>query len=209
MAIKIILYEDNFSLRESLSELLAEQSDFELLGAYEHCLNIITQIQSLQPDIILMDIGLPGMSGIEAAAIARRLMPAVEILILTVFEDDEKVFDALTAGASGYLLKKTNPEKLIDAIRDIHLGGVAMSPGIARKVLGYFAQKQQRAMQLEKLSAREQEILQELANGNSQKMIAHELGISLETVKTHIKRIYEKLQVHSLAEAVAKVFLNK
>ncbi|MBP8240618.1 MAG: response regulator transcription factor, partial [Saprospiraceae bacterium] len=135
--------------------------------------------------------------------------PAVEILILTVFEDDEKVFDALTAGASGYLLKKTNPEKLIDAIRDIHLGGVAMSPGIARKVLGYFAQKQQRAMQLEKLSAREQEILQELANGNSQKMIAHELGISLETVKTHIKRIYEKLQVHSLAEAVAKVFLNK
>ena len=208
MAIKIILYEDNTALRESLAELLVEQSDFELLGAFGDCLRVVSQLQSLRPDVILMDIGLPGISGIEAAAIARRLIPAVEIIILTVFEDDDKVFDALSAGASGYLLKKTTPEKLIDAIRDIQLGGVAMSPGIARKVLGYFAQKQQRALELERLSPREKEILQHLTNGDSQKMIAYDLGISLETVKTHIKRIYEKLQVHSLAEAIAKVFLN-
>jgi len=173
-----------------------------------NCLQVVSQLQSLHPDVILMDIGLPGISGIEAAAIARRLIPTVEIIILTVFEDDDKVFDALSAGASGYLLKKTTPEKLIAAIRDIQQGGVAMSPGIARKVLGYFAQKQQRALELERLSTREKEILQHLANGDSQKMIAHNLGISLETVKTHIKRIYEKLQVHSLAEAVAKVFLK-
>ncbi len=208
MAIKIILYEDNAALRQSLAELLVEQIDFELLGAFGDCLQVVSQLQSLRPDVILMDIGLPGISGIEAAAIARRLIPAVEIIILTVFEDDDKVFDALSAGASGYLLKKTTPEKLLDAIRDIQLGGVAMSPGIARKVLGYFAQKQQRALELERLSPREKEILQHLANGDSQKMIAYDLGISLETVKTHIKRIYEKLQVHSLAEAIAKVFLN-
>lgn len=209
MAIRIIIYEDNAPLRESMSILLSGLDQFHLVGAFGDCMHIEDDVRRLDPDVILMDIGLPYRSGIEGAFLAKKNNPAVEILMLTVFDDTDKVFDAICAGASGYLLKKTPPQKILEAIEDIYNGGAPMTPVIARKVLELFPRVPALNLELDKLTPREQEVLRSLAAGNSYKMVADDLGISIDTVRTHIKRIYEKLHVHSVAEAIAKAFLNK
>lgn len=208
MPIRILIYEDNAALRDSLRILFAGLDQFDLTGAFGDCLNIEEEVRRYDPDVILMDIDMPGRSGIEGAYLAKQVNPATEVLMLTVFDDNDKVFQAVCAGASGYLLKKTPPAKILEAIEDIYNGGAPMTPVIARKVLELFPRAPAVNTELDKLTPREQAVLRSLSGGNSYKMVADDLGISIETVRTHIKRIYEKLHVHSVAEAIAKAFLN-
>lgn len=208
MPIRITIYEDNAPLRESMRILFTGLPNYELVGAFGDCLNIEEEVSSLEPDVILMDIDMPVRSGIEGAYLAKQANPAVEVLMLTVFDDNDKVFQAVCAGASGYLLKKTPPVRILEAIEDVYNGGAPMTPSIARKVLELFPRQPALNTELDKLTPREQSVLQSLSKGNSYKMVAHELAISIETVRTHIKRIYEKLHVHSVAEAIAKAFLR-
>jgi len=208
MPIKISLYEDNTALREALEILIKGIHNYQLVGAYGDCLQIEKHLKTREADVILMDIDLPGRSGIEAAYIVKKLSPATEVLMLTVFDEDDKVFQAICAGASGYLLKKTPPSKILEAIEEVYNGGAPMTPAIARKVLKLFPKTPAVNAELDKLTPREQEVLQNLAKGNSYKMVAAELDISIDTVRTYIKRIYEKLHVHSVAEAIHKAFLK-
>ncbi|MDX2072705.1 MAG: response regulator transcription factor [Haliscomenobacter sp.] len=209
MPITVAIYEDNSALREALIILIKGLESFTLVGAHGDCNEIEAQLHFTQPDVILMDIDLPGRSGIEGAYIVKQISPSTEVLMLTVFDEDEKVFNALCAGASGYLLKKTPPSKILEAIEEVYSGGAPMSPVIARKVLQLFPKKPAVNLELDKLTSREQEVLTSLAKGNSYKMVATELNISIDTVRTHIKRIYEKMHVHSVAEAINKAFLKK
>ena len=208
MPIRILIYEDNAALRDSLRILFAGLDQFDLTGAFGDCLNIEEEVRRYDPDVILMDIDMPGRSGIEGAYLAKQVNPATEVLMLTVFDDNDKVFQAVCAGASGYLLKKTPPAKILEAIEDIYNGGAPMTPVIARKVLELFPRTPAVNTELDKLTPREQAVLRSLSGGNSYKMVADDLDISIETVRTHIKRIYEKLHVHSVAEAIAKAFLK-
>lgn len=205
MGVRILLYEDNEVMRDSLSTLLSQSGDHLLCGAYENCSAVEKQVSHLQPDVILMDIEMPGTNGIEGIHRIRTMNESVKIIILTVFDDNKNVFDAICAGANGYLLKKTVAEKLFEAIQDVLNGGSPMSAAIASKVLKLLAGTKPKTIAKENtLTKREKDILQSMVQGNSYKMIAADLQISQETVKTHIKRIYEKLQVHSQTEAVAK-----
>lgn len=208
MPIRILLYEDNAALRDSLRILLTGLDQFDLVGAFGDCLNIEDEVRRFEPDVVLMDIDMPGRSGIEGAFLAKKVNPSTEVLMLTVFDDNDKVFQAVCAGASGYLLKKTPPVKILEAIEDIYNGGAPMTPSIARKVLELFPRQPAVNTELDKLTPREQGVLRSLAAGNSYKMVADDLDISIDTVRTHIKRIYEKLHVHSVAEAIAKAFLK-
>jgi DNA-binding NarL/FixJ family response regulator len=204
MPIRVLIYEDNIPLREALSALVEDAEECTLVGAYGDCLRANDQTYQLQPDVVLMDIDLPGRDGIQAVTSLHREFPAVEVLMLTVFDDDDRVFRALCAGASGYLLKQTPPAQLIDAIQSVYAGGAPMSPSIARKVIQSFPSKVGQSADLDQLTSRESQVLHYLAQGMSYKLVAAELGVGIETVRTHIKRIYEKLHVHSVVEAVSK-----
>ncbi len=208
MPIRVAVYEDNSALREALEILLSEAQGFVVSGAYRDCTQVEQDLLRNEADIVLMDIDMPGRSGIEGAAIVKKRFPAVEVLMLTVFDDDDKVFQAVCAGANGYLLKKTPSDKILEAIEDLYNGGAPMTPAIARKVLQLFPRAPAVNTETDKLTPRELAVLQSLAKGNSYKMVAAELDISIETVRTHIKRIYEKLHVHSVAEAIAKAYLK-
>jgi len=210
MPIRTLLYEDNTDLRGALAALIGGTEGYELTGSFDNCMGVVAQVAALHPDVVLMDIDMPGMSGIEGVARLKEAHPKVEALMLTVFDDDERVFQAVCAGASGYLLKKTPPARILEAIREVTEGGAPMSPVIARKVLQLFPGKPaERDADLGKLTTREMEVLKTLSRGFSYKMVAAELSISIETVRTYVKRIYEKLQVHSVSEAIAKAFLKK
>lgn len=200
----ILLYDDNVSLRESLEKLVHFSNELLLLGSFGHVQNVKAQVEELQPDVILMDIDMPGLNGIEAVKQIRKFDQKVLIIMLTVFEDNVHVLDAIVAGASGYLLKKHISDKLMNAIKEVMEGGAPMSPGIARMVIESMQQKQAADSNKYQLTQREKEILASLSKGNSFKMIGADLEISIDTVRTHIKRIYEKLQVHSQTEAVSK-----
>ncbi len=209
MEITVIIYEDNKFLRESLSMLVSKSKGFELLGAYENCNEVEAHIEILKPDVVLMDIEMAGVNGIEGLKIIRKNFKEVNVLILTVFEDNERVFEAIRAGANGYILKKTPPQKILEAIEDVHTGGAPMTSSIARKVLELFPKQPARNQEIDMLSAREQEVLQLLIDGYSYKMIASKLEVALDTVRTHIRRIYEKLHVHSVHEAIKKIFPDR
>lgn len=206
MAVRTLLFEDNQPLREALSFLIEATDGFELLGAFADCLTAEKQVGTLQPDVVLMDIDLPGRSGIDAVRSLRERYGHVDVLMLTVFDDDDRVFNAIRAGATGYLLKKTPPARILEAIQEVYDGGAPMSPAIARRVIAAMQGKPN--PHLADLTPRESEVLTLLAKGNSYKMVAAELGITVETTRTHIKRIYEKLHVHSVAEALAKYHGN-
>jgi DNA-binding NarL/FixJ family response regulator len=204
MAINIVIYEDNASLRESLGNLLTLTGEHEVLGAFADCKNVEEEVKALQPAVILMDIDMPEVNGIKAVKLIRRFDKQVQIIMLTVFDDNTHVYNALRAGANGYLLKKYVSDKLIHSIQEVLHGGAPMSPSIARMVIDHMQQTGAAPDNDYQLTNREKEILQSLSKGNSFKLIAADLGISFDTVRTHIKRIYDKLHVHSQIEAVSK-----
>lgn len=191
-------------MREGLEQLIQRTDGFFLAGAFPDCMSVEAQVKKLLPDVILMDIDMPGMNGIQAVQMIRYFDIEVYILMLTVFDTNEKVFDALCAGASGYLLKKTPALKVIEAITDVCNGGAPMSMEIAKKVLGHFSKQPVKSEKLYNLSTREKEILFCLTQGFSYKMIAEQLQLSIDTIRFYIKQIYLKMQVNSAPEAVAK-----
>jgi DNA-binding NarL/FixJ family response regulator len=204
MQIGVVVYEDNSNLRESLCNLIMFADNLLLLGNYARADDVINQVAELEPEVILMDIDMPGINGIEAVKKIRLFNQQVQIIMLTVFDDNHHVLEAICAGASGYLLKKHISDKLVDAISKVLQGEAPMSPGIARIVLQSMQQAKQPLANTYSLTQREKEILSNLSKGNSYKMIAADLAISIDTVRSHIKKIYEKLQVHSQVEAIAK-----
>jgi DNA-binding NarL/FixJ family response regulator len=203
--IKVALVEDDAKLRETLKRFLAGQPGFLCAGAYPNAETALERIPHDGPDVVLMDINLPGMDGIECVARLRRALPAMKIIMLTVFEEGDQVFKALAAGAFGYLVKSSRPAKILEAIREVHAGGSPMSGNIARKVVQSFQANLTARSETDSLSERELQVLQALSRGHTYKQIAADLGISLGTVRTYIQRIYEKLHVHSHAEAVMKL----
>lgn len=207
MKTNILIYEDNASLREGLVNLVTLTDEFVVVGAFPDCINVVAEVQKFNPEVILMDIDLPGMNGIEAVRAIRKINTAVQIIMLTVFDDNSHVYDAIYAGANGYLLKKFVSDKLLGAIREVMKGGAPMSPSIARMIINNLQHHENENVY--QLTAREKEILQSLSSGNSYKLIAESLSISIETVRTHIKHIYDKLHVSSQTEAVSKAFREK
>jgi len=203
MAAKVLIYEDNPRLRESMVSMLDLSDEFAVLGAFPDCKKAVEQVKEHNPDLILMDIDMPDMNGIEAVKCIRKFNSEVQILMITIFDDNNHVFDAIYGGANGYLLKKYISSKLFQSMEECLQGGAPMSPSIARMVIGKLQHPQAPKTDYE-LTDRETETLRSLAQGNSYKMIASELGISIDTVRTHIKRIYEKLHVHSQTEAIVK-----
>jgi len=208
MPINISIVEDTKDIREGLCALINGSEGFSCKSSFSNAESALKDLIDDKPDVVLMDIGLPGMSGIECIRKLKAKKPELQIIMLTVYEDDDHIFKALVAGASGYLLKKTPPAKLLEAIQDVFNGGSPMSSQIARKVISAFQSINKSSVETENLSSREQEILSFLAKGFRYKEIAEKLFISIETVRTHLRNIYEKLQVHSRTEAVLK-FFNK
>jgi DNA-binding NarL/FixJ family response regulator len=209
MKTSILIYEDNADLREALVQLINTSDDYTCVGAFNNCREVINDLKTLNPRVILMDIDMPGRNGIEAVTLVREVDKEVKIIMLTVFDDNQNVIAAICAGASGYLLKKYCFEKLFIAIAESLSGGAPLSANIARMVLEHLVQNSSGTIEKFDLTAREKEILNDLVKGLSYKMIAASLNISFETVKSHIRNIYEKLHVHNQSEAVAKAIKNK
>lgn len=204
MPLKAILYEDNENLRNSLESLFRLQREVELLAVFPDAQTVLTDLEALQPDVVLMDIDMPKITGIEALRMIRSRYPELPVIMLTVFDDNDNVFNAICAGASGYLLKN-NFDLLFSSIKEVLAGGAPMTGSIAKKVLALFPRPEKQVPETDnQLSERESDILRLLIRGYSYKMIASELGISLETVRSHIKKIYRKMQVNSATEAIYK-----
>lgn len=204
--INVVIVEDSETIREGLNLLVDGTDGYTCIGAFEDCESMLKSIEKLNPDVILMDIGLPGISGIEGIKEVKKILPDTTILVLTVYDENELVFQALCAGACGYLVKKTSPANLLEAIKEASEGGAPMTSHIARKVVNFFQNKGVFAPSESKnvLTPREKEVLAGLIDGNSYKAIADSLFISVDTVRFHFRNIYKKLHVHSQSEAVAK-----
>jgi DNA-binding NarL/FixJ family response regulator len=208
MAITVSIVEDNDQLRGTLARVINRAEGFRCLSQYPNAEAAVEALPRDHPDVVLMDINLPGMNGVECVRRLKQLAPDSLVIMLTVYEDTENIFNALAAGASGYLLKRTPRAEVLDAIREVHGGGSPMTTHIARKVVQSFQQTGASSQPTESLSPREQEVLDCLSKGFLYKEIADKLGIGYETVHTYIRRIYEKLQVRTRTEAVAK-FLRR
>jgi DNA-binding NarL/FixJ family response regulator len=200
---KIAIVEDSQTTREGLERMVNLSPEYKCVCACPTAEDALRLLPPLKPEIVLMDIQLPGMSGIECVARLKELLPDVQVIMLTVYADPDRIFSAIRAGASGYLLKRAAPERLFQAIREVQAGGAPMSGAIARKVFGYF-QNQQPSTEAEKLSTREREILELIIGGLSNKEIAGRLSVSVLTLRWHLKQIYKKLHVHSRVEVVLK-----
>lgn len=207
--IRVCIYEDQNDLRELLSETVRSMSDLLLINAYSNAKNILENTRRDKPDVILMDIQMPGISGIEAVQLVKQKYPAIQILMQTVFEDNTRIFAAICAGASGYILKDSSPERYVSAIIDTYQGGSPMSPSIARKVLTMFKNQNKKVTDFIELTESEQKVLELLVRGLSYKLIADELKISYPTVNFHLKNIYRKLHVNSATEAISLALQNK
>ncbi len=204
MAIRVAFVEDDPELRASLANLVARASGLAVVGSYASAEEALADIAHQKPDVVLMDINLPGMDGVECVRRLKSLVPGIQVLMLTMYEDNERLFNSILAGADGYLLKRTVPGRLVEAIREVKAGGSPMTPQIARRVVQHFRTAPAPTPEIESLTAREKEVLEHLVRGDQFKQIADHLGISLDGVRFHVRRIYEKLHVHSRTDAVVK-----
>lgn len=204
MTITVSIVDDDAGLRDSIAQFLKTARGFRCLKVYASAEEALKGIPAENPDVVLMDINMPGVDGIECTRLLKTAAPASHILMLTVYEDTDRIFKALAAGASGYLLKRVAPAKLLEAIREVHAGGSPMSGPIARKVVEFFQQGPPPKPEAEPLSGRERQVLQFLAQGYAYKQIGDQLGVSMDTTRTYIRRIYEKLHVHSRTAAVVR-----
>jgi DNA-binding NarL/FixJ family response regulator len=203
-SIKVAIVDDDDGIRSSLAALIRRSPDMKLLGEYPDAETALKEIPRNVPDVVLMDINMPGMNGVQCAGQLRTLLPALHILMLTVYEDSESLFNSLRAGASGYLLKRTAASRLIEAIKDVHSGGSPMTPQLARRVVQFFSKPVKEDSAVAKLTPGEREFLDQLANGYAYKEIADRMKISIDTVRSYVRTVYEKLHVHSRTEAVVK-----
>ncbi|MEO7310044.1 MAG: response regulator transcription factor [Chitinophagaceae bacterium] len=204
--IRLVIYDDNEQRRKSLEALMLLSEEIECVASFEDCSNVAFEMELYAPDIVLMDIEMPNVNGIEGVAIIKKAYPSIHIIMQTVFEDDEKIFAALQAGAEGYILKNAGADKIIQSIHEVHEGGAYMTPSVALRVIKHFNQNPIHINY--NLTHKEQEALILLADGNSYKMVADKMSVSYFTVNAHIKKIYQKLQVHSVTAAVAMAFKN-
>jgi DNA-binding NarL/FixJ family response regulator len=200
--IRVLLYDDSEAIRVSIGELLHNSVGFLSVGAFSDAIMVESQVENLQPDVVLMDINMPGTSGIEATRLIKLKYPQIKVLVQTAFDNDEHVFGSLKAGAEGYLLKSSSPEKILKGIDDIYQGGAIMTPSIALRVMQSF-QPQAKKTNTYNLTKRETQVLRLLSEGLSYKMIAAQIEISYFTVNAHIRKVYEKLQVNSSSEAIS------
>jgi DNA-binding NarL/FixJ family response regulator len=204
MAVKVFIYDDNESRRDSLKALIELSPEMKFLGAAADCSTVLDDMNDYQPDVVLMDINMPGVDGMEGLKKIKQSFPHIRVLMQTVFDDNEKIFSSISNGASGYILKKDSPQRILQAIHEMNEGGAMMNPAIAQKVLEFFLPKKIK----NPLSERETEVLFLLAEGLSYKMIADKLGLSFHTINTHAKNIYQKLHVASSGEAIAYYYKN-
>lgn len=204
MPIKVFIYDDNESRRDSLKALIELTPEMEFAGSAADCSSVSEDILKYHPEVVLMDINMPNVDGMEGLKTIKKEFPSVKVLMQTVFDDSEKVFNSIRNGASGYILKKDPPQRILQAIHEVSEGGAVMNPGIAQKVLDFFQPKKLESP----LTERETEVLTLLAEGLSYKMVADRLGLSFHTVSTHAKNIYEKLHVASVGEAIAYYYKN-
>lgn len=201
--ISVVIVEDDKQIRDGISALLSSTDGFKLIAAYENCEGFLKEIKNNLPNVVLMDISMPGMNGIDCVKKITGEYSDLKIIMLTVYEEEQKIFDSLRAGASGYILKRASLQEILSSIKEVIAGGGPMSPVVARKVLNFFNLSGKKKLELN-LTNREAEILKELVEGHSYKKISEKLFISLDTVRSHIKGIYQKLHVNSKSEAVAK-----
>ena len=207
--LKVAIVEDVRSLRDGLRMLIDGTDGFSCVGSFRTMEETLDKIEFNLPDVVLADIGLPGMNGIEGVRLIKERHPSLTVLMLTVYEDDERIFDALCAGACGYLVKKTPPTRLLESIRESHNGGAPMSPEIAGRVVGLFREIRPPDRADYHLTPHELRLLKLLVEGHNYKTAATELGVTFNTICFHIKQIYAKMQVHSKSEAVAKALRNR
>ncbi len=208
MVYDLIVFEDNKRLRQSLELLLNDEALFNVVGAFPNCDNVLYELEKRKAQLVVMDIDMPGIGGVEGVRQIKRYFPNVKIVMHTVFDDDNRIFESICAGADGYLLKKTSPTQFIQSLQDVMEGGSPMSPFVAKKVFQYFRNQPLKTNEDFNLSEREREILELLVDGNSYKMIAAKCSIANDTVKKHLHNVYAKLHVNSGTEAVAKAIKN-
>lgn len=208
MSLRIIIYEDNSRLRQSLEMLLGEGSGFDVVASFPHCDQVKDQVKALYPDLVIMDIDMPGIGGVEGVRILKEHFPEIKVIMHTVFDDDNRIFDCICAGADGYLLKNTSPIKFIQSLQELMEGGRPMSPFVAQKVFQFFRNKNNTRDSFN-LTAREKDVLDLLVKGNSYKMIAEKSFVTIDTIKKHLQNIYHKLHVNCGTEAVAKAIQHK
>jgi len=204
MQIKVAIVDDDEGIRSSLSALIKRAPGLKLVGDYANGETALREIPRLLPDVVIMDINLPGMKGYECVRQLKTAHPAIQFLMLTVYEDSDSLFNSLRAGASGYLLKRTASARLLEAIHDVWAGGSPMTPQLARRVVQFFSKPAGESAPLARLTPAEREFLDQLANGYAYKEIADRMNISIDTVRSYVRTVYEKLHVHSRTEAVVK-----
>ncbi|MEO6254282.1 MAG: response regulator transcription factor [Ferruginibacter sp.] len=207
--IRIIVYDDNEPRRKSLEALLLLSEGVECVGSFSDCSHVLKDVEMLEPTLVLMDIEMPNVDGIAGVGIIKAHHPEIKVVMQTVFEDEEKIFAALKAGAEGYILKNAPAEKIIQSVIEVNNGGAFMTPSVALRVMKYFNATTVNSDSQANLTVKEKEVLKHLTDGLSYKMVAQKMDISYFTVNAHIKKIYEKLQVHSLGEAISLAIKNK
>jgi len=209
MRIKVAIVDDDDGIRASLASLIRRAPGCELTGDYPDAETALKEIPRHPPDVVLMDINLPKMKGMDCVRLLKAQLPAVQFLMLTVYEDSDSLFTSLKAGASGYLLKRTASARLLEAIQDVHAGGSPMTPQLARRVVQFFTKPADKSSPVALLTPGEKEFLDQLANGYAYKEIADRMKISIDTVRSYVRTVYEKLHVHSRTEAVVKYLRDK
>ena len=204
MAIRIFIYDDHQDRRDSLKALISLSDNLKFTGDAPNCKTVLADMEQYHPDVVLMDINMPDVDGLEGLQLIKKTYPEIKVLMQTAYDDSEKIFTSIKSGASGYILKNDRPQRILQAIEEVFEGGAVMNPSIAQKVLDYFKPEQTKSP----LSPKENEVLALLAEGLSYKMVANKLGVSYTTINTHTKRIYEKLHISSLGEAIAYFYKN-